>query len=219
MERPRPFTAGGARQGSGCLDNQRPRFYCCVPDATPSHTVTRIHNVSVRNTHPHPHSSRPSSPSPLPLALVPRPLSSTLHTHHTPHIYTYTPHIFTCTHHSFLETGISSAQRAERPRCSATRIRCMRAREWTHSLVKHTVSTTTTHTTTHHHHHHHPFHLLLSPVTPGLKTCLRTWTILGSSGNTGLVLRRPGPRRGTAVYVHTVVDVEQFNHNPFFRGD
>ena len=35
--------------------------------------------------------------------------------------------------------------------------------------------------------------------------------MLGSSGNTGQVMRRPGPRLGTAVYVQTVVGVDPFN--------
>ena len=36
--------------------------------------------------------------------------------------------------------------------------------------------------------------------------------MLESSGKTGQVMRRPGPRQGTAVCAHTVRDVEQFNH-------
>ena len=35
------------------LPKQRLRFTCCVPDAAPSHIVTRIHNVSVMNAHTH----------------------------------------------------------------------------------------------------------------------------------------------------------------------
>ena len=41
----------------------------------------------------------------------------------------------------------------------------------------------------------------------------------GSSGNVGQDMRRPGPRQGTSVHVHTVMDVDQFCHRlipPFF---
>ena len=33
-----------------------------------------------------------------------------------------------------------------------------------------------------------------------------------SSGNEGQVMRRPGPRQGTSVHVHTDMDVDQFCH-------
>ena len=41
----------------------------------------------------------------------------------------------------------------------------------------------------------------------------------GSSGNVGQVMRRPGPRQGTSVHVHTVMGMDQFCHSlipPFF---
>ena len=44
--------------------------------------------------------------------------------------------------------------------------------------------------------------------------------MLGSSVNTGQVMRRSGPRQGTSVHVHIVVDVEQFCHKlipPFLQ--
>ena len=44
--------------------------------------------------------------------------------------------------------------------------------------------------------------------------------MLGSSGNGGQVMRRPGPRQGAAVHVHKVFDVEQFDHKlipPFLQ--
>ena len=52
-----------------------------------------------------------------------------------------------------------------------------------------------------------------SKVTPGLVTFLRTWTMLGSSGNAGLVMRRLLPHQGTIVCAHTHMDM-QFNHKP-----
>ena len=50
--------------------------------------------------------------------------------------------------------------------------------------------------------------------------CLGTQTMWGSSGNPGQDMRRPGPRQGTSVHVHTVKDVEQFCHRlipPFLQ--
>ena len=43
---------------------------------------------------------------------------------------------------------------------------------------------------------------------------------VGSSGNLGQDMRRPGPRQGTSVHVHTAMDVEQFCHKlipPFLQ--
>ena len=85
-----------------------------------------------------------------------------------------------------------------------------------------TTATTPTTTATNHqpittNHHHQPppntnpnhSGVRVLKVTPGLIARLRTWTILGSSGNTGQVMRQS---EGTAVNVHTVMDVEQFDH-------
>ena len=36
----------------------------------------------------------------------------------------------------------------------------------------------------------------------------------GSSGSIGQDMRRPGPRQGTSVHVHTVMDMDQFCHKP-----
>ena len=47
-------------------------------------------------------------------------------------------------------------------------------------------------------------------VPPRRKACLRTWTMLGSSRNTGQVMRRPRPR--PAVCAHTHTGMEQFCH-------
>ena len=55
---------------------------------------------------------------------------------------------------------------------------------------------------------------------PGLETCLETWTMCGSSENLDPDVRRLGPRQGTSVHFHTVVDVDQFCHKlipPFLQ--